>query len=275
MVNFFYLDKNPKKCAKYYCDKHVNKIFIEICQLLCNVIYSKTNLKPPYKKSNNIHPTLAPFKWACKSEGNYKYLINLADSLLLEYKYRYNRENHKSEEVLIWLKKNIPNNFKFKKRTKLEYTKNINIFHEYIKNDVECFRYIYVTYKCKNDKWTKRSRPEWFEKYLLYANKEKQKYKKILLVNVREKLPEKYKSNKKIKVKRFHSFLRIIYDNLFNDKWLRYIKQYKNMYNIKKPLIDQLSFIHLRKAVEISKELFNEENLIKLNEKSLKMRGKI
>ena len=25
-VNFFYLDKNPAKCAQYYCDKHVLKI---------------------------------------------------------------------------------------------------------------------------------------------------------------------------------------------------------------------------------------------------------
>jgi hypothetical protein len=274
MVNFFYLDKNPKKCAQYYCDKHVNKIFIEICQLLCNVIYYKTNLIPPYKRCKNIHPTLAPFKWACKSLGNYKYLINLGESLLCEYKFRFEKDNHKSEKVLIWLKNNIPTNFKFRNRTKLEYTKNIDIFHEYIKDDVECFRYIYVTYKCKNDKWTRRNKPKWFEKYLSVANNKKIKYKNILLINVKDKLPNKYKNNKRIKVKRFHSFLRIIYDNLFNEKWMRYIKQYKNMYNIKKPLIDQLSFIHLQKSVEISKVLFNENNLIKLNEKSLKMRGK-
>ena len=201
-------------------------------------------------------------------------MINLGESLLAEYKYRFEKVNHKSEKVLIWLKNNIPNNFKFKNRTKLEYTKNIDIFHEYIKDDVECFRYIYVTYKCKNDKWTKRNKPKWFEKYLSVANNKKIKYKNILLINVKDKLPNKYKNNKKIKVKRFHSFLRIIYDNLFNEKWMRYIKQYKNMYNTKKPLIDQLSFIHLQKSVEISKELFNENNLIKLNEKSLKMRGK-
>jgi hypothetical protein len=30
MVNFFYLDKDPQKCAEYYCDKHVVKIPIEI-----------------------------------------------------------------------------------------------------------------------------------------------------------------------------------------------------------------------------------------------------
>ena len=33
MVNLFYLDKDPKLCAKYYCDKHVNKIMIEILQI--------------------------------------------------------------------------------------------------------------------------------------------------------------------------------------------------------------------------------------------------
>ena len=34
MVNFFYLDKDPKKCAKYYCNKHILKIPIEIAQIM-------------------------------------------------------------------------------------------------------------------------------------------------------------------------------------------------------------------------------------------------
>ena len=85
MVNFFYLDKNPKECAKYYCDKHVNKIFIEICQLLCNVLHNNTNLKPPYKKCKNISVTLAPYKWANTSKSNYLYLLNLAKFLFEEY----------------------------------------------------------------------------------------------------------------------------------------------------------------------------------------------
>ena len=274
MVNFFFLDKNPKLNAQYYCDKHVNKIMIEICQLLSNVLHNNTNLKPPYKKTTNIPITLAPYKWANYSKGNYIYLLNLAEALLNEYKFRYDKNEHKTEKVIEWLKDNIPNHFKHKKRTKLFYTKNIEIFHKYIKDDVDCFRYIYVNYKCKNDKWTKREKPKWFDIYNKKSNSEKEFYKKKLLENVKIKLPELYKKDKDIKVKRFHSFLRIIYDNMFGEKWLNYIKKYKNMYNDKEPLINQLSFVHLHEAYKISKELFNKNKLIELNEKSLKWRGK-
>tara|TARA_B110000967_G_C18882477_1_gene561895 strand:+ start:211 stop:1038 length:828 start_codon:yes stop_codon:yes gene_type:complete len=274
MVNFFYLDKDPKKCAEYYCNKHVNKIMIEICQLLCNVIYYKTRLKPPYKKSNNIHPTLAPFRWAEKSLGNYKYLIELAENLLNEFKFRFNRDEHKSEKVIIWLKNHIPKNFKHKRRTKLLYTNNISLYHKYYNNDIECFRFIYVSYKCKNDKWTKRLKPEWFNQYLDYSIKEKLKYKKILENNVKIILPNKYKNDKDVKVKRFHSFLRIIYDNLFNEKWINFIKKYKNMYDPKKPLINQLSFVYLKEAVKLSKDLMIKKQLLLLNNKSLKFRNK-
>jgi hypothetical protein len=274
MVNFFFLDKNPKLNAQYYCDKHVNKIMIEICQLLSNVLHNNTNLKPPYKKTTNIPITLAPYKWANYSKGNYIYLLNLAEALFNEYKFRYDKNEHKTEKVIEWLKNNIPNHFKHKKRTKLFYTKNIDLFHKYIKDDVDCFRYIYVNYKCKNDKWTKREKPKWFDIYNKKSNSEKEFYKKKLLENVKIKLPELYKKDKDIKVKRFHSFLRIIYDNMFGEKWLNYIKKYKNMYNDKEPLINQLSFVHLHEAYKISKELFNKNKLIKLNEKSLKWRGK-
>ena len=275
MVNFFYLDKDPKKCAKYYCDKHVNKIFIEICQLLCNVIHNNTNLIPPYKKCNNISINLAPYKWANTSLDNYLYLLNLAENLYYEYKFRYDKKTHKSEIALNWLKNNIPNHFKQKKRTKLIFTENIKIFSQYFKNDIICSKYIYVVYKCKNDKWTKRNKPKWFDIYKKKSVDYKNKYKKELLDIVKIKLTKLYKNNKNVKVKRFHSFLRIIYDNLFNEKWDKHIKKYKNMYDPNKPLINQLSFIHLREAIKISNKLFNENNLLKLNNISLKFRNKI
>jgi len=281
MVNFFYLDKNPNKCAKYYCDKHVNKIAIEILQLQCNIIHNNTNLKPPYKKCKNISLELAPYKWANKSKSNYLYLLNLADSLLQEYKFRYDKETHKSEIALNWLKNNIPNHFKLKNRTKLIYTKNINLFNKYIKDDIKCSRFIYVVYKCKKDKWTKRDKPEWISTYYKIVEKERLKYKDKLLENVKIKLPKYYKNNKNIKVKIFHSYLRmksylrIIYDNMFGMKWLTYIKQYKNIYDVKISLIDQLSFIHLMECYKISLKLFNINKLNKLNNNSLKFRNKL
>jgi hypothetical protein len=39
MVNFFYLDKDPKICAQYYCNKHIIKIPIEIAQILSKIHY--------------------------------------------------------------------------------------------------------------------------------------------------------------------------------------------------------------------------------------------
>ena len=45
MVNFFYLDINPKLCAQYYCNKHIIKIPIEIGQILSKVHYElKSNI---------------------------------------------------------------------------------------------------------------------------------------------------------------------------------------------------------------------------------------
>ena len=101
---FLFLDKNPKLNAQYYCDKHVNKIMIEICQLLSNVLHNNTNLKPPYKKRKYSN-YISPYKWANYSKGNYIYLLNLAEALLNEYKYRYDKNEHKTEKVIEWLKK--------------------------------------------------------------------------------------------------------------------------------------------------------------------------
>ena len=48
MVNLFYLDNDPKKCAKYYCDKHVIKIIVEILQILSQIHHNIGTKKPPY-----------------------------------------------------------------------------------------------------------------------------------------------------------------------------------------------------------------------------------
>ena len=33
-MNIFHLDKNPKICARYHCDKHVVKMILETAQML-------------------------------------------------------------------------------------------------------------------------------------------------------------------------------------------------------------------------------------------------
>ena len=41
-------------------------------------------------------------------------------------------------------------------------TDNIKIYSDYYKNPITASRYMYVDFKCKNDKWTKRDKPKWF-----------------------------------------------------------------------------------------------------------------
>ena len=133
---------------------------------------------------------------------------------------------------------------------------------------------MYVDFKCKNDKWSKRNKPLWFSKLKKIFDKKKNILITKINDNVRSKLP-KLSIDNNLKVRRFHSFLRICYDNLFNDKWDRKIKEMKNMFNPNKPLINQLGLAHLLKVYELSNKLFNIKILNKLNKKSLKFRGKL
>ena len=162
MVNFFYLDKDPKLCAQYYCDKHVNKILIEILQILSQIHHNFEKKIPPYKKSSLIGDTLAPYVWALSSINNYKYCLLLAEELLKEYKFRFEKDEHKCEKVILWFKNNFPKSIKKKNRTKIKFTNNVKVYGEYF-DDITAFRYVYVDFKCKNDKWTKRGKPNWFD----------------------------------------------------------------------------------------------------------------
>ena len=273
MVNLFYLDKDPKLCAQYYCDKHVNKIMIEIAQILSQVHHVISDKEPPYKFCKAISNTLAPFVWAKESVNNYKYCSDLAYYLLQEYKYRFKKSYHKSEEPIIWLRQNIPKEIKKRNTTEFKLTENVNAYSEFF-NSVIASRYIYVDFKCKNDKWTLRGEPSWFNKYEKKSNIEKKMLKNKILENVKIKLPEFSKINK-LRVRRYHSFLRICYDNLFQDKWDKKIKGMTNMFNPKKPLIHQLGLGHLKKVYEISNLLFDKNKLTILNNKSLKFRNKL
>ncbi len=273
MVNIFYLDKNPKKCAKYYCDKHVNKILIEILQILSQIHHNIGENKPPYKKCTGIRNNLAPYKWAMESTSNYRYCCDLAYFLIQEYKYRYNKNEHKCENALLWLRNNIPAKITNIRRTKFKLTDNVKIYSKYF-NIVEASRYIYVDFKCKQDKWTKRNPPDWFMTYRNKSISEKNILIEKIMKNVKEKLPIFSKKNN-LKPRRFHSFLRICYDNLFQNKWNNVIKLYKNMFDPNKPLIHQLGYGHLLKVFDLSNELFNIKKFTKYNNKSLKFRNKI
>ena len=107
-MNIFFLHKKARKCAKYHCNKHVIKMILETCQILCttwHVVDPHHNIyEPVYKKTHINHPSV---KWARESVHHYKWLAELGIMLCKEYTYRYYK-THKCEQYLISLKNNIP-----------------------------------------------------------------------------------------------------------------------------------------------------------------------
>ena len=65
-----------------------------------------------------------------------------------------------------------------------------------------------------------------------------------------------------------HCFLRVVYDNVFRDKW-------QNVLPKGKPAIHQLSEAQLDEAIQLGERLVKDKSLVeRLNHQSLRYRGK-
>ena len=274
MVNFFYLDQDPKICAQSYCNKHIIKIPIEIAQILSKIHYdleSSIDYSTIYNSSRVVKNTLGPYLWAIESYDNYIWTCRLGLELINEYKYRYNKIEHKTERILLSLLSNPPNLPKIG-ITKFRGTNKYDMF-QYISDDpIICAKYHYSEIKCENDKWTNRSIPIWFTKLKNLILEKKKKLIDKINFQVRNKLPSLISSGDR--VIRFHSFLRVIYDHLFQGKWDVKAKM-MNKFDTKKPLINQLTYPQLYFTYQISKSLENKKTLSLLNTQSLRYRKKL
>lgn len=115
-MNIFFLHSDPRRCARWHCDKHVVKMLLETCQLLYTCHWMVTG-RPDfstaplcgtnhgYKKCHWNHPCS---KWVRLSLFHYMWLATLGKELLREYKFRYNGRTHKCGEHIEWLYANPP-----------------------------------------------------------------------------------------------------------------------------------------------------------------------
>lgn len=156
-MNIFVLDRNPKKAARYHCDKHVVKMILETAQLLCTADYKVSgNEDTIYKPTHNHHPCTI---WASESKENFKWLLELGNALLTEYTSRYGKE-HKSGKVMRHYQGNIPD--------ELDSTRGLTDFKlampdKYKCNDaVQSYRNYYINEKLSFAKWEKQNNiPKW------------------------------------------------------------------------------------------------------------------
>ncbi len=117
-MNIFFLSFDVDECAQLYCDQHVNKILLEIVQMLytawhkCGDITSlqraprkKNSDQRGYKSvSNPNHPMV---RWVRSHNNNYKFTAKLGMALAIEFHHRFGKI-HACTKHVMWLYSNVP-----------------------------------------------------------------------------------------------------------------------------------------------------------------------
>jgi hypothetical protein len=185
-MNVFYLDREPKACAEYHCDKHVVKMIIEYAQLMSTahrVLDGHEDIEQRYvqgslparwrkvkvwnhpnaeyntglmKASHINHPSAV---WTRKSKENYIWLNRMWNYLLLEYTHRYGKRHACSKymDVLYAWPQNIPEG---------AFTEPPPAMPDYCKvtgNSIASYHKYYINEKVRFARWTKREVPAWFK----------------------------------------------------------------------------------------------------------------
>ena len=174
-MNIFALDPNPKIAAQYNCDQHCNKIVLECAQMMANcfsldVLQSAppNSLGKPRSHSYFNHPVS---KWMRQSLGNLLWSIDHAIALECERLYRsYNP--HFSMKFINWVadnfdKSNVPDGPQTEFAVAIAPTMQSRqhpLFN--LVDSVSKYR-LYYKYDKPFVTWTKRQKPEWFDKITL------------------------------------------------------------------------------------------------------------
>jgi hypothetical protein len=95
-MNIFHLDKNPRVCASYHCDKHVVKMILETAQML-STAYQR-HFGPNEKLYKPAYPKHPMTLWVGESKENFLWALDLFKHLLNQYTLRY-KKIHASDRI--------------------------------------------------------------------------------------------------------------------------------------------------------------------------------
>jgi hypothetical protein len=167
-MNIFFLHPNPRRCARWHCDKHVVKMLLESCQLLYTahwVLVGSVGDAPKNKSGQQgylpTHRNHPCGKWVRESLANYRWLCRLASELVREYKFRYNGKTHACEAHVAWLQSHVPAGLEDVGQTRPAAAMSDE--YKQGKNIVASYRKFYVFSKGERGflHYTGRSPPHW------------------------------------------------------------------------------------------------------------------
>lgn len=162
-MNIFYLDRDPLRCAKWHCDKHVVKMILEYAQLMSTahrVLDGDDCIATDvlYKKTHVNHPSAV---WVRQSSENYLYVFDLFIRLCEEYSIRYSGKIHATEKKLLHILDHLPKNIPH-----CEFQEPPLCMPDDCKDagSVEkCYQKYYRTHKAEIAKWSAPSAvPPWW-----------------------------------------------------------------------------------------------------------------
>lgn len=156
-MNVFVLHRDPVKCARAHCDKHVVKMILETAQLLSTAHHELSPARVPvgiYKSTHRNHPCAI---WCRATSGNYQWLYELGVALCDEYTHRYGKV-HKTAAVLAVLRK-LPRGIQHGARTRWPLAMPDEC--KVSTSAVRSYRQYYREAKARILSYTNRQPPRW------------------------------------------------------------------------------------------------------------------
>lgn len=154
-MNIFVLDRDIESCAYYHCDQHVVKMILESVQLLCTAL-NEYGFSTPYKSTHVHHPCV---HWVKDSYSNFLWLVELAEALNREYRFRFAKTNdHKSMAVLALIHGGTMH---YPDHGLTEFVQAMPACYKIPGDAVTAYRSFYRGDKRHFARWTKRAIPQW------------------------------------------------------------------------------------------------------------------
>lgn len=156
-MNIFWLHEDPWEAAKYYCDKHVTKINVEVNQLLSTALRDNGyHWDFLYDRTHANHPLS---KWVGESNCNFEETLIHSLALGDEYTHRYGGTHKSHFQVATEL---VGKDIDF---GSYDMTERPQAMPDRFKVDgdyVEAYRNYYREGKDWEMSWTDRPVPEWY-----------------------------------------------------------------------------------------------------------------
>lgn len=176
-MNIFAVDLDPVVSAQSLHDRHVVKMTLETCQMLCTIQTLSGRLQTVdgdyflkghklYRPTHANHPCTV---WARGTRQNYAWLSEHGLALADEYYFRFGvfkGKTHASADLLKVLHLNPP------KLPNLGLSPHAQAMPEEFKSPsyIRAYRNLYRGVKTEGNTWTRRNPPSWLVKHFVWSD---------------------------------------------------------------------------------------------------------